>query len=221
MAASFITKTIHIKGMCCPRCIRALHDELVKLAPARLSIRIGEVEIEYDSQLISRQQIDAAIEDAGFEVLTLLKERKIEQAKQYVRDHLREPEALRLSLLSRALATSPFHLSRTFSLHEGETLQDFIMRARMERAGQLLRETERTVLDICGEVGLSSPSHFTKEFKRHFGRTPLKYRRAPGAPRAFLQRLAADSAAVAARLWRTFEERSFPSHGRHFPVKKR
>lgn len=206
--------------MCCSRCIRALKEELVKLSPARLSIRIGEAEIEYDGERISRQQIESAVEDAGFEVMTLLREKKVEQAKRYVREHLSEPEALRLSVLSRALATSPFHLSRTFSLTEGETLQDYIMRARMERAGQLLRETEKTVLDICGDVGLSSPSHFTKEFKKRFGQTPLNYRRAPKAEPGFFRRLRAGSAAVVARLGRAAEARLFRSHGRHFPVNR-
>ncbi len=194
--------------MCCSRCIRALKEELLKLSPTRLWIRIGDVEIEYDDAVISRRQIDSAIEDAGFEVMTLLRERKVEEAKNYVREHLSEPEALRLSVMARALATSPFHLSRTFSLTEGETLQDFIMRARMERAAHLLRETERTVLDICGEVGLNSPSHFTKEFRRRYGMTPLKYRRSPDAKPGLLGRLSRGSVAVVAR----FQN----AHSRHF-----
>ncbi len=192
----------------------------MKLSPARLSIRIGEVEIEYDGERISRQQIERAVEDAGFEVMILLREKKMEQAKQYVRAHLSEPEALRLSVLSRALATSPFHLSRTFSLTEGETLQDYIMRTRMERAGQLLRETELTVLDICGDVGLSSPSHFTKEFKKRFLQTPLDYRRAPKTEPGLFQRLRAGSAAVVVRFGRSVHSWFFHSHGRHLPVKR-
>ncbi len=221
MAAPPVKETIQIKGMCCSRCIRALREELVKLSPARLSIRIGELEIEYDGELISRQRIESAVEDAGFEIMTLLREKKVEQAKIYIREHLSEPEALRLSVLSRALATSPFHLSRTFSLTEGETLQDYIMRVRMQRAGQLLRETEKTVLDICGDVGLSSPSHFTKEFKKRFGQTPLNYRRAPKAEPGVFRRLRAGSAAVLVRFGRSVHSWFFHSHGRHFPVKRR
>ncbi len=192
----------------------------MKLSPARLSIHLGQVEIEYSGERISRQQIENAIGDAGFEVMTLLREKKMEQAKQYVRDHLSEPEALRLSALAHVLATSPFHLSRTFSLTEGETLQDYIMRTRMERAGQLLRETEKTVLEICGDVGLSSPSHFTKEFKKRYGRTPLNYRRAPDSKPGLSYRLLAGAAAATVRIWRTVEARFPHSHGRHFPAKR-
>ncbi len=178
---------------------------------------MGEVELQYDDAEISRPQIETAIEDAGFEIMTLLKERRVEELKHYVREHLAEPEALRLSALSRALATSPFHLSRTFSLTQGETLQDFIMRARMERAGQLLRETERTVLDICGEVGLSSPSHFTKEFKRHFGRTPNQYRKDPQGHPGPVRAFAASSARAMTRLGEAVADHWPAAHGRHFP----
>lgn len=217
---STVKESIQIKGMCCSRCIRALNQELTKLSLTRLSVRIGEVDIEYDTDVVPRQDVVSAVEDAGFEIMTLLKEKKVEEAKRYVSEHLSEPEALRLSVMARFLATSPFHLSRTFSLTEGETLQDFIMRARMERAALLLRDTERTVLDICGDVGLNSPSHFTKEFKKRFGRTPLKYRASPQAAPGLLHQLGAGSAAVVARLQNALDAGILHSHGRHFPVKK-
>lgn len=209
--------TIQVKGMCCPRCVHALKDELTKLSPIHLLVRMGEVEIEYGEERISRQQIEDAIADAGFEVMTLLRERKIEEAKSYVRDHLSDPEAMRLSVMAHSLAICPFHLSRTFSLTEGETLQDFLMHARMELAARLLRETERTVLDICGEVGLSSPSHFTKEFKKRYGRTPLRYRTSPDVKPGPLSRLHKGSAAVVARLRSAVGKRLFPHHGRYIP----
>jgi AraC-like DNA-binding protein len=172
-------ETFRIKGMCCSRCVRALKEELSKLSLTKLTVRIGEAELVYGKEIISFEQIQNAVEDAGFEIMTLLQNKKIEEVKEYVRRHLADSNALRLSVLSRAVAVSPYHLSRTFSLTEKETLQDFIIRTRVEYAAQLLRDTERTVLDICLDVGFNSTSHFTKQFKKHFGQTPLSYRKKP------------------------------------------
>lgn len=48
----------------------------------------------------------------------------------------------------------------------------------MERAAALLRNTDRTVVDICLLVGLSGVGSFTTSFRRMYGLSPLKYRAA-------------------------------------------
>ena len=48
---------------------------------------------------------------------------------------------------------------------------------RMERAAQLLRETDRRIADVALEVGYESPSKFAAAFKRHFDVAPSAYRR--------------------------------------------
>jgi AraC-like DNA-binding protein len=195
-----------------------LREELLKLSPARLSVRLGEVEIEFaqPGSKASRQAVEQAVEDAGFDVMVLLKEQKIEEVKRYIREHLSNAEALRLSLMSHALATSPFHLSRTFSVSEGETLQDFINRTRMELAGRLLRETQRTVLDICSEVGLSSPSHFTRQFKHYFGQTPLAHRKTPRHEPRFFGKLVRGARRAAGSVLNGVRAHLVPSSGSHF-----
>lgn len=211
-------ETIHIKGMCCLRCVRILDNELSNLPFKKIKTRIGEVEIEYDGSKISLEQIHSAIEDAGFEVMTLLKEKKIEEVKQYVRNNLTDSNALRLSVLSREVNVSPFHLSRTFSVMEDETLQDFIIRTRLEYAAQLLRDTERTVLDICLDVGFNSTSHFTKQFKKHFGQTPLSYRKKPleSKRRRFFRKLGNDFKKSMNYVKDELIEHVSSIHGKHF-----
>ena len=46
----------------------------------------------------------------------------------------------------------------------------------MERAAALLRSTDHSVTDICGEVGLTSLGSFTTSFRRLYGMTPTAYR---------------------------------------------
>lgn len=205
-------ETIHIKGMCCSRCVRILNNELSNLPFKKIKTRIGEVEIEYDDGKISHEQIHSAIEDAGFEVMALLKEKKIEEVKQYVRNYLTDSNALRLSVLSREVGVSPFHLSRTFSVMEGETLQNFIIRSRIEYAAKLLRETDHSVLDICLEVGFKSTSHFTRKFNEHFYQTPLSYRKDPSRSkkRHFFRKLQNDFRNAFFHIGKS------KNHGKHF-----
>lgn len=211
-------ETFRIKGMCCSRCVRALKEELSKLSLTKLTVRIGEVELVYCKEIIPFEQIQNAIEDAGFEIMTLLQNKKIEEVKEYVRRHLSDSNVLRLSVLSRAVAVSPYHLSRTFSLIEKETLQDFIIRTRVEYAAQLLRDTERAVLDICLDVGFNSTSHFTKQFKKHFGQTPLSYRKKPleSNRRLFFRKFGNDFKKKINYVRDELIEHVSSIHGRHF-----
>lgn len=217
-----IKKLINIKGMCCSRCVRALKQELSKLELGKTSVRLGEIEVAYDPTVVTSEEIERAVEDAGFEVMVLLKDKQIEQAKCYVRDNLSDAEKLRLSVMARALAVSPSHLSRTFSVLEQETIQDFIARVRVERAAQLLRETDMNVIDIALSVGINSPSHFNKLFKRHLACTPSQYRKNPqlGNKERILSKIAKDIEGNLSYLCDMVMEHVTPAHGRHLPRKR-
>ncbi|HEY0269644.1 MAG TPA: AraC family transcriptional regulator [Sphingomonas sp.] len=58
----------------------------------------------------------------------------------------------------------------------GLTPWQYVLRARLERGGRLLRETDRPVTEIAYAVGFSTPSHFATAFARHFGVPPQRYR---------------------------------------------
>jgi transcriptional regulator GlxA family with amidase domain len=90
--------------------------------------------------------------------------------------------------LARIAHVSPAHFSRTFRTTFGETPHRYLQRRRVERAMFLLRETDRSVTDICFEVGFGSPGTFSRTFRAIVGRPPRTYRReaAPtGVPTCF------------------------------------
>ena len=62
--------------------------------------------------------------------------------------------------------------ARTF----GETPHQYLLTRRLERAAALLRNTDRTVTEICFAVGLASLGSFTTSFRRVYGAAPLAYR---------------------------------------------
>ena len=100
--------------------------------------------------------------------------RHLLRAKDLVDARYREP--LDVPTLARTAHLSPAHFSREFLRAFGETPHQYLLTRRLERAAALLRNTDRTVMDICLAVGLHSIGSFTTTFTRAFGLSPTAYR---------------------------------------------
>jgi AraC-like DNA-binding protein len=87
-------------------------------------------------------------------------------------------ERLEVPMLGRAAYLSPAHFSREFRRAFGETPHQYLLTRRLERAAALLRNTDRSVADICFTVGLRSVGSFTTSFRRVYGLSPTAYRAA-------------------------------------------
>ena len=87
-------------------------------------------------------------------------------------------EPLDVEALARAAFVSPAHFSRQFRRAFGETPHQYLLTRRLERAAELLRNTDRSVSDICLTVGLRSVGSFTTSFRQLYGMTPTAYRAA-------------------------------------------
>jgi len=94
------------------------------------------------------------------------------------RDHAdaRYAEPLTVADLARVAGLSPAEFSRAFRRTFGEAPHQYLLTRRLERAAALLRNTDRTVTEICLAVGLRSLGSFTTSFRRIHGMTPLAYR---------------------------------------------
>lgn len=66
-----------------------------------------------------------------------------------------------------------------FKRATGETFLSYLTRLRLERAAQLLEETDWLIAQIANEVGFADQSYFDKIFRRHFHRSPRDMRRRP------------------------------------------
>jgi AraC-like DNA-binding protein len=87
-------------------------------------------------------------------------------------------EPLEVPALARAAHLSPAHFSREFRRAFGETPHQYLLTRRLERAAELLRNTDYSVAQICFAVGLTSVGSFTTSFGRAFGLSPTAYRAA-------------------------------------------
>jgi len=97
-------------------------------------------------------------------------------------------EPLDIDELASAAGFSRAHFIREFRRSFGESPHSYLLTRRLERAAALLRDTDRSVTEICCDVGLTSVGSFTSCFTRTYGKSPTAYRAAfpPAASRALV-----------------------------------
>jgi AraC-like DNA-binding protein len=100
--------------------------------------------------------------------------RHLLRAKDLVDARYYEP--ITVADMARAAGLSPAHFSRQFRTTFGESPHQYVLTRRLERAATLLRNTDRSVTEICFAVGLGSLGSFTTSFRRVYGLAPLAYR---------------------------------------------
>ena len=96
-------------------------------------------------------------------------------ARAYMSAHL--DEHLTIPELSRRFCVSATALKAAFRGLYGQPIHSWLREKRMERAAELLRRSDMSVLDVSQAVGFASPSQFGANFLRRFGVSPGKYRK--------------------------------------------
>ena len=89
-------------------------------------------------------------------------------------------EPLDVRSVAAVACISPAHFSRSFRAVFGETPHRYLQRRRVERSMFLLRETDRSVTDVCFDVGFTSLGTFSRTFREIVGETPSGYRTGHG-----------------------------------------
>jgi len=85
-------------------------------------------------------------------------------------------EPLNVRAVAAVAHLSEAHFIRSFRTVFGETPHRYLQRRRVERSMFLLRETDRSVTDICFDVGFTSRGTFSRMFREIMGETPSDYR---------------------------------------------
>lgn len=137
---------------------RLLHLKLQGKALPELPIKIAP------SFVVMRQSTNfIAVEDLD-----------IAQAAQYIREHAYR--RIHVGEIAEHVNLSMRTLNRKFQSLLGHTLEKEIIRARMEHAQKLLRETTLPTSVIAKNMDYTSVEYFTKSFRRNCGLTPQQYR---------------------------------------------
>lgn len=99
----------------------------------------------------------------------------VSDIKAYLYQHYNEE--LNLNRISREFYLSPAYLCEIFKKFTGCTITGYLLKIRMEKASDLLLETDFSLVDISAGVGYSDYNYFCRLFKRYFNTSPTAYRR--------------------------------------------
>ena len=89
--------------------------------------------------------------------------------------------AIRVTSIAAEVGVHPTHLSRVFRARHGTSVVEYLRRVRVEWAAARMLSTAEPLAEIAVAAGFADQSHFTRSFRRTYGVTPDRYRRAAAA----------------------------------------
>jgi AraC family transcriptional regulator len=100
---------------------------------------------------------------------------RLKRVLDYVEGHLGDP--IKLRDLAAAAGFTRMHFAAQFRAAVGMRPHHYVLRRRVERSRELLRDPSLTLVEIALSVGFRTQAHFTTVFRRQVGTTPHRWRR--------------------------------------------
>lgn len=97
----------------------------------------------------------------------------VSQAISYLNEHYSKAS---LEEAASIVSLSPNYLSKIFKRKTGINFSEYLLKIKMEKASELLRDITRKTYEIAAEVGYDNPKNFTRAFKQYSGKTPREFR---------------------------------------------
>jgi AraC-like DNA-binding protein len=117
---------------------------------------------------------DDLLKDSESSILRINELKRIEDISQYIKDNLTGD--LSINSISKKTGLNPNKLQLGFKYIHGSTINEFVTKARLDKALQLLQDPNLNVSDVVHQVGFDSKSYFSKIFKKKFELTPSAYK---------------------------------------------
>lgn len=180
--------------MVCRRCILAVQSLAEQLDIEYSNIQMGLLETRDELSSEVSTKLDSALKNIGFEIIEDKKSRLIEKVKSIVIDiiHHSDQETM-VANWSGVIADSIHYeynyISNLFSSVEGITIEQFIIRQKMEKVKELLVYDEHSLSEIAHHMGYSSASYLTNQFKKNTGMTPGQFRKLVNKERKAIDKL--------------------------------
>lgn len=185
---------LYIKNMVCNRCIMAVDKVLAGLDLHPVHIELGMVDLAENELTSEKQsQLDNTLLNLGFERIDDRKSRLIEKIKTTVIRHIHQSgEQMSMnwsSLISDELHYEYNYLSNLFSSVEGITLEQYILRQKIEKVKELLTYDELTLSEIAWKLGYNSVAHLSSQFRKITGFSPSNFKKLRNKSRQSLDNL--------------------------------
>ena len=100
----------------------------------------------------------------------------LEKASKIVEEHMSEPD-FSVEFFAEKMAMSRSNLHLKFKAITGDSISDFIKKIRFQKAIELLETGRYNIAEISVLTGFSTPSYFSKVFKKYYGYLPTDYKK--------------------------------------------
>lgn len=107
--------------------------------------------------------------------LSVWQKRCVEKTIKYIDEHF--VENISVEMMSKGAGFCPQYLNKMFKLYTGQTIPQYVRAKRIEFACRLLSQTDKSIEQICVDIGYSDIKHFYKFFKEYKKMTPGEYRK--------------------------------------------
>lgn len=174
--------TLYIKNMVCDRCRMVVQQTFEALGLRPETVALGEVTVPGEIAPELRDKLDQSLLALGFERIDDRKGRLIESIKKEVialihHGDLSNRKFNWSDILSERLHYEYNYLSSLFSSVEGITLEQYIIRQKIEKVKELLLYDELNLSEIAHKLGYSSVAHLSGQFKKITGFTPSEMKK--------------------------------------------
>jgi AraC-like DNA-binding protein len=166
--------------MVCVRCKMAVEAVLKANNIAYNSVELGRADLADELTPAQRAKVAEGLLHYQLELMEDPGRILVERIKTEIITLLqsRQPMQLKLSVhLSKVLNYNYTYLANTFSEQEGMTLERFFISQRVERVKELIVYEYFPLVQIAEELGYSSVSHLSQQFKKVTGITPAEFRK--------------------------------------------
>jgi AraC-like DNA-binding protein len=173
---------IYIRNMVCGRCIKVVREELQRNGFDPLRVDLGEVELTGPIHEPQLQSLRTILQQNGFELLENKNGILIEAIKRAIitlvhHNHNVSPMRMKYSAYLQNEVGRDYHsLSTLFSSVENITIEQYIIKQKIERVKELIKYGELTLSEIALQMNYSSVQHLSTQFKRYTGLTPSRFK---------------------------------------------
>lgn len=171
--------------MVCSRCIMVVEDLFKSVSLEPVAVSLGEVKLLAPMSDGQRSEIREKLLKKGFELIDDDKSLLLEQIKAIIIEEIHHRDHFELKLnwshhLAEKLGVDYGYLSALFSTVTGITLEQYIIKQKVEKVKEYLFYDELSVKEIAFKLGYSSVAHLSTQFKKMTGLTPTAFKEARG-----------------------------------------
>ena len=168
-----------IKGMVCQRCISTVRTAFLDQGFIVTDIELGEVSYRLPSVEKALDGVRRQLAQEGFEIIDSKQAGLLARVEVLVEEWIQTyaTHGVHFStFISEAVHLNYNSISTLFSQTHSYTLEQHIIRRRVQLAQQLLAKPECLLTDIAFQLGYSSVHHLSNQFKKQSGMSPSSYR---------------------------------------------